>query len=248
MTDFNERITNLPPKYQKVVNNRKEEFLSEIINDTLLYREALKDNIHKDKEVKKLIEEARKKILIARLLKDKVDDEIVITDEDIEIFYEANRNLYMSPEIMRVSHILVPTSEEAETILKAIKEGSSFEDMARAKSVDPTAQRGGDIGYFPKGQLMPEFENACAELDIGETSGVVKTALGYHIIRLTDRKPPKLRPIEDVSEDIKARLHNIKRQELFGKLLKRLRSETEIHINNDLLVDSGNKKDPDKGS
>jgi len=238
IADFNERIRNLPPKYQEVVNKRKEQFLEEIINDTLLYREAKKNDLHKDKEVQKVIEEAKKKVLIARLLKDKVDDAIVISDEDILIFYDANQKRYMSPEIMRVSHILVHSPEEAESILAEIKAGNTFEDMARAKSVDPTAQRGGDIGYFPKGQLMPEFEQACSELEIEEISGVVKTALGYHIIMLTDRKPPKKRPIDQVTDDIKARLYNIKRQEIFGALLQRLRSETPILVNKEILIEN----------
>jgi peptidyl-prolyl cis-trans isomerase C len=248
VSDFNERISNLPPKYQEVVNKRKKEFLEEIINDTLLYRQAIKYGLHKDKDVKKVIAEARKKVLIARLLKDKVDDEIEITDEDIEIFYQANRGRYLSPEIMRVSHILVHSSEEAEKILAAIEGGSPFEEMARAKSIDPTAQTGGDIGYFPKGQLMPAFEKACAELEIGQISGVVKTSLGYHIIKLTDRKPSELRPIEDVTEDIKARLRNIKRQELFGALLKRLREDTEIYINEKILVNAESKTREENGS
>lgn len=237
IADFNERISSLPPKYQDVVNKRKEEFLEEIINDTLLYREAIKNNLDKDRDVKNIIVEAKKKILITRLLKDEVDDKILISDDDIDIFYEANQKRYMSPEIMRVSHILVHTPEDAESILLDIKGGSVFEDMARAKSIDPTAQNGGDIGYFPKGQLMPEFENACSDLEIEEISGVVKTALGYHIIKLTDRKAPKRRPIEQVTDDIKARLRNIKRQEIFGALLQKLRNETTILVNKEVLIE-----------
>ena len=248
ITDFNERISNLPPKYQDVVVKRKEDFLEEIINDTLLYREAIKNDLHRDSDVKNLIEEAKKKILISRLLKDEVDDKISISDEDIFIFYEANQKRYMSPEIMRVSHILVHTPEDAENILQEINAGSLFEDMARAKSIDPTAQNGGDIGYFPKGQLMPEFEKACGDLEIEEISGVVKTALGYHIIKLTDRKPPKKRPLEQVTDDIMTRLRNIKRQEIFGALLQKLRNETPIFVNKEVLIENKIEKNNENDS
>jgi peptidyl-prolyl cis-trans isomerase C len=235
VSDFNERIANLPARYRDAVNKRKGEYLQELINDTVLYQESIRKNLHKDRDVQKVIEEARKKILIAKLLKDEVDDAIDITEEDVNEFYEINKDNYMTPEIMRVSHILVPSQEDAENILKELARGAKFEDLARAKSVDPTAQRGGDIGYFPKGQLMPEFENACVELDVDEISGVVKTKLGYHIIKLTDRKEPQLRPVEQVSGDIRSRLRTIKRQKIFNELISRLRKETVIEINEEAL-------------
>ncbi|MFH1552817.1 MAG: peptidylprolyl isomerase [Candidatus Omnitrophota bacterium] len=235
VSDFNERVAKLPAKYRDIVKKREEEYLQELINDTLLYQEAVRKSLHKDKDVQGVIEEARKKILIARLLKDEVDDAITITQEDVEEFYASNKNRYMTPEIMRVSHILVPSREEAEDILAELAKGTSFEDLARAKSVDPTAQRGGDIGYFPKGQLMPEFENGCAQLEIDETSGVVKTKLGYHIIKLTDRRQPALRPVGQVSDDIESRLRTINRQKIFNELIGRLREETTVKINEEAL-------------
>ncbi|RKY42987.1 MAG: hypothetical protein DRP85_01275 [Candidatus Makaraimicrobium thalassicum] len=242
VSDFNERIANLPARYRDIVRKRKGEYLQGLVNDTLLYQEAVRKNIHKDKDVQKVIEEAKKKILIARMLKDEVDDVINVTEEDIRDFYNSNRNKYMSPEVMRVSHILLPSKEEAENILEELAGGACFEDMARAKSVDPTAQQAGDIGYFPRGQLMPEFEDACARLDIGEISGVVKTKLGYHIIKLTDRRNPQIRPLEQVTDSIKSHLRTIKRQKLFNELLERLRQSTTVEIDEDALSmqESGN--------
>ncbi len=235
VSDFYERISHLPERYQEIVKRRKGEYLQEWINDTLLYQEALRKNVHKGKDVQKVIEEARKKILIARLLKDEVDDAIDITEDDIREFYRKNRARYITPEIMRVSHILVPSREESENILEELAGGARFEDLARARSVDPTAQRGGDIGYFPKGQLMPEFEAGCARLDVGGISGVVKTKLGYHVIMLTDRRQPKPRPIKDVDEDIRSRLRTVKRQKIFNELLRRLREETDVEVNEEAL-------------
>ncbi|MFH1877803.1 MAG: peptidylprolyl isomerase [Candidatus Omnitrophota bacterium] len=237
--DFEERISHMPERYRDVIKKRKGEFLDDIINDTLLYQEALRCNLRKDKDVQKVIEQARKKILIARLLKDKVDDAIEITEEDIRVFYEENKSDYMTPEILRVSHILVFSREDADDILEEIAKGQKFEDMARAKSIDPTAQRGGDIGYFPKGQLMPEFEMACDDLDINEISGVVRTKLGYHIIKLTDRRSPELRPLSQVKEDIKSRLRTAKRRQIFSDLINRLRKETDIKIDKDVLAGWG---------
>ena len=234
--DFQERIDNLPKRYQLIIKKRSNQYLQELINDTLLYNEALKKNLDEDKDAVKVIEEAKKKILIARLLKDEVDDSIEITDEDISVYYEDNTLKYMSPEIMRVSHILVPKKEEAEAILERLDKGENFDDLARARSMDPTAQNAGDIGYFPKGQLIPEFEYACSQLEIGQISGIVRTKLGYHIIMLTDRKLPQQKPLEEVEEKVKAEIRAVKRQQLFNSLLSRLRGENKIKINDEALV------------
>ncbi|MEA3489120.1 MAG: peptidylprolyl isomerase [Candidatus Omnitrophota bacterium] len=235
VSDFNERIANLPERYREVVSKKKNEYLLDLIDDTLLYQEAVRKNIHRDKDVQQMIEEAKKKIMIARLLKDEVDSLIEITEDDMQQFYGENRKRYMTPEIMRVSHILLLSREDANDVLDELSKGGKFEDLARARSVDPTAQNAGDIGYFPKGQLMPEFEDACAKLDKGETSGVVKTKLGYHIIKLTNRRKPEQRPIEQVAEDIKSRLRVIKRRKAFTELLGRLRKDTVIEINEEVL-------------
>ncbi len=244
---FNERISNLPVRYQAIVKKRKEEFLQEVISDLLLYQEALRKDLDKNKEVLSVIAEARKKILTARLLKDEVDDAIAVSEENVRDFYVKNSDKYMTPEIMRVSHILVLSEDEADMIVEELASGAKFEDIARAKSVDPTAQRGGDIGYFPKGQLMPEFENGCATLDVGEISDVVKTKLGYHIIKLTDRRAPELRPLKQVRDKIKVSLRTAKRRIMFNAMLKKLREETMIEINKKALDSVGKiEKDKDK--
>lgn len=235
VADLDERIANMPPQYQNVIKKRKKDFLQEVINDNLLYEEALKEGFQKDKEALKVIEEAKKKIIVARFLKSKVEDAIKITDEEIQEFYNANKASFMMPEKMRVSHILVPTKAEADELLKKIQSGTPFEDVARAKSMDPSAQNGGDIGYFPKGQLIPEFESACASLKVGEIGGPVKTKLGYHLIKLTDRKPPQERPLADVREAVKNALYASKRKEKFNELLKDLTEKSNIVVNDKAL-------------
>jgi len=234
--DFQKRISNLPERYRIAVMKRKKEYLQELINDTLLYQEAIRQGVGKEEEVIEVIEEAKKKILTAKLLKDKVDDKIVISETDMKEYYDVNSYRYMTPEILRASHILSLNRDDAEAIKLELENGADFADMAKAKSVDPTAQRAGDIGYFPRGQLMPEFENACAVLEIGEVSDIVKTKLGYHIIKLTGRKEPEMRPMEQVQKDILSRLKTVKRQKMFNELLSDLRNGTDIKINEEEFV------------
>jgi len=236
VSDFMKKVKSLPERYQQVVDNRREQFLEDIINDQLLYEEALRKGLDRDRETRELLDEARKKILIASFLEKQVNGKVSVTDEEISVFYQENSDKYMTPEVMRVSHILVPTREEADSIVRELNQGKRFEDVARAKSLDPTAQRGGDVGYFPKGQLMPEFDEACSALQIGEISRPVKTKLGFHVIMLTDRRAPQPMPLERVKEDIRRRIASIKKQELFDETMEKLKAKTRIKINPETLA------------
>jgi peptidyl-prolyl cis-trans isomerase C len=88
----------------------------------------------------------------------------------------------------RASHILVKDKQLANEILRKVKQGGSFEALAREHSTCPSKSRGGDLGWFGAGKMVPAFESACKRLSPGSTSDVVSTSFGYHIIRLTGRK------------------------------------------------------------
>jgi peptidyl-prolyl cis-trans isomerase C len=88
----------------------------------------------------------------------------------------------------RASHILVKDKKLADELLKRVKQGASFEALAREHSTCPSKSRGGDLGWFGPGKMVPAFENACKRLSPGGTSDVVSSSFGYHIIRLTGRK------------------------------------------------------------
>ena len=89
---------------------------------------------------------------------------------------------------VRASHILVKTEAEAKDILEELKNGASFGDLAKDRSLCPSKKRGGDLGFFSRGKMVREFEKAAFALKKGELSDVVKTQFGYHILKVTDRK------------------------------------------------------------
>ncbi len=89
---------------------------------------------------------------------------------------------------VKASHILVPSMEEAERILREISSGKSFEEMARKHSSCPSGANGGDLGFFSKGQMVKEFEDAAFSLPAGKVSAPVKTEFGYHLIKVTEKK------------------------------------------------------------
>ena len=234
--EFNERVAVLPEQYRKLATERKKEYVNELVNDVLLYNEALRLNVDQQPEAQKLLTEAKKKIFITWMLNNAVDKKIKVSDSEVKKFYKQNKDKYKASETMRASHILVPTKDQAEDIIAILSMGEAFDTLAKAKSVDPSAQQGGDIGYFQKGQLLPEFEAACEQLKTDGISAPVQTKLGYHVIKLTDRKPAEQKSFDEVKEDAKMRLQMQERQKIFNKMITRLRKENKIYLNEKALT------------
>ena len=243
--DFDGRIAKLPKRYQDFVNKNKKEFLDELVIDKLLYKEALRKNLQNDKEVKEVYEEAQKKILIARLLKDEVEDKVVLSDEEIIGYYKANSEQFSSPEVLRASHILVKTQEEAKDVLAELSGGRNFEDLARARSIDPSGKSGGDVGYFTREQLVPEIEEACFNMQVGEISGIVKTQFGYHVIKLTERKEPRVKNLSEVRDAVEQSLGRRKKKAHFNEFVSRLKEKSKITINHKLLATISEEAPPE---
>ncbi len=235
LEELDDMIKNLPQQYQQVASSRKEMFLESVINQKLLYAEALNQNIDKDAGVKKEIDEAAKQITIGGLLKKEIEQKVQVSDEDAKNHYEANKEQLKEPEKFRARHILVDTEAEANDILARLKAGEDFAALAKEKSKDKSKEQGGDLGFFSRGQLVPEFEQAAFGLEVGQTSGAVKTQFGYHIIKLEEKQPAKERSFEEVKDSIKQMLLSSKQKERFETLLKDLRAKNNVVIRKELL-------------
>lgn len=228
-------IKDLPQQYQAVTSSRKEMFLESVINQKLLYAEALNQNIDKDANIKKEIEEATKQITIGGLLKKEIEQKLQVSDEDVKNYYEANKEQLKEPEKFRVRHILVDTEETAKDILTRLNAGEDFATLAKEKSKDPSKEQGGDLGFFSKGQLIPEFEQAALGLEVGQISGVVKTQFGYHVIKMEEKQPARERSFEEVKDSIKQTLLATKQKERFEALLNDLRAKNKVVIHKEVL-------------
>lgn len=233
LTDFNERISKLPPSYQGIVEKNRKRYLDEMILETLLYEDAIRNGLEWDDEVRVVLKEARKKILIAKLIKNEIEDNIRVPDSEARQYYEDHKGDFMSQPMWRASHILVSNEKEAQDILSELSRAANFEELARSRSIDGTASRGGDVGYFRTGQVVPEFEKACLELKAGQASGVIHTQFGYHIIKLTDKKESALESYEKVKPAIENELKKMKRSELFDELVLRLKEKYGVQIKED---------------
>lgn len=235
MKDVDERISKLPPYYQNMVKDRKEELVEDMILEKILYEEAVKRGVQNDKEVKEMLEEAQRKIIISKFIKDEVEEKTKVQDKEVEEYYNAHKDEFSVPERWKASHILVKTEEEAAAVLDELSKGAAFDELAKTKSQDASAKNGGDLGYFTKGQMVPEFEEAVMKLEVGQISPAVKSQFGYHIIKLTDKKPAQIQELKDASAKIKNELLMKKKREAFDKLVADLRAKAKIKINKSLL-------------
>ncbi|HKY21585.1 MAG TPA: peptidylprolyl isomerase [Vicinamibacterales bacterium] len=159
----------------------------------------------------------RRKIRFVRISAADLAGTIKVSRADVERVYNERLGSYTTPEQIRASHILLTTEgkqdaavrTQAEQVLKAVKAGGDFAALAKKHSQDASnAQQGGDLDYFARGRMVPAFETAAFALKPGETSDLVKTEFGYHIIKVTDRKPAIVRALSepDVYKEIETQL------------------------------------------
>jgi len=140
---------------------------------------------------------------------------VAVTPDEVQRFYDQNVERYRTPEQVRASHILFKTAgkdeatvrAQAEEVLKQVKSGGDFAALARKYSEDEGSKAsGGDLDYSPRGRMVPEFETAAFGMKPGETSDLVKSEFGFHIIRVTDHKPALTRPLDEVRPQIQEQL------------------------------------------
>ena len=163
-----------------------------------------------------------------------------VSDADVKDFYDKNPDKFKRPEQVRASHILIKTEGDeaakkkarasAEAVLKDVKSGKDFATLAKQHSSDGSAQQGGDLGFFVKEQMVPEFSNAAFALQTGQTSGIVESQFGFHIIKVTDRKAPEAIPLEQVAPQVKNYLTQQRQQERAQAFVKTLRDKAKIEV------------------
>lgn len=247
VTDFEKEIESLPANYKGMVNANKRKFLDDLILQELLYQEAVKKRLEKDKEIISTLERVKKKILAQKLLEKEVMELVKTSEDEIKKYYEENKKDYEMPEQVNAAHILVRVKdgaseaedkaalEKAEGLLKKIKEGADFSTVAKENSDCPSSSKGGDLGYFSSGQMVPEFEEAAFKLKVGEVSNIVKTKFGYHIIKVLDKKESRLKELNEVRDEIEQKLTKEKQKSTFENYTEALKAKAKITVNEELL-------------
>jgi len=223
---------------------KKEEIQSRLDNFKKRFKEEKEYNDYLKQQG--MNEDEMRKEIEREIIVNKYIDEVILKDfksaseEEIKKFYDENPSYFIKPEQVKASHILVSVPEnateeqkkearkKAEGILKDLKKGANFEEVAKEKSDCPSKQRGGDLGYFPKGRMVKPFEDVAFSLKPGVLSDIVETKFGYHIILVKDHKMEEKAKLEEVKENIKAYLDEGKKQELVQKKLSELLPKAKI--------------------
>jgi peptidyl-prolyl cis-trans isomerase C len=246
--DFDRELKNLP-EYLKAMADTpqgRKEMLDTMVIRELILQQAAKDGLDKGAEIDEKLQDLKKRLIVESFLKKKVEAESKVSDEDMKKFYEQNKDKFKSGEQIKASHILVKTEKEAKDILAQLKSGGNFEELAKKSSVDSSSAKGGDLGWFGKGSMVPAFEKAALALKEGQISDVVKSDFGFHIIKLTGKRPAGIRPYEEVKEQIKGAIMPSKQQEIFQKIKEELKKTAKITIKEDVLNSVGGKKEEPK--
>jgi peptidyl-prolyl cis-trans isomerase C len=177
---------------------------------------------------------------------------INVTEEDAQKYYQENPRQFETPEQVRASHILIKPEftdpnvdpnvdpnedkakarakarEKAGNLLKQIKDGADFAELAKSHSTCPSAPQGGDLGFFPRGETTPAFEKTAFELEIGKISEIVETDYGYHIIKVTDHKDASTTSFDQAKNDIIKQLTQKKRSEIAEDYIESLTVSANI--------------------
>lgn len=201
------------------------------------YKKALKQEKLAEKDLREIVERAlvRKKVLDIKI-KPTVKP---VTEEDIEAFYQKNKDLFAE---VQVSHILIKVASDAndqakadakskmQAILAEARGGANFAELAKKHSQCPSSQNGGDLGFFPRGQMVKPFEDAAFSLEKGQISDIVETEFGYHIILAMDRKPKTQSELDEIHERIREGLYEKEVDAALKKWLETVKEKAIIEI------------------
>jgi peptidyl-prolyl cis-trans isomerase D len=164
----------------------------------------------------------KRKVKYAVLDVQAIRNRMQVSAQDVQRYYEDNEAQFSTPEQVRASHILLKTEgkddaavkKQAEDLLAKVKGGADFAKLATQYSEDDTSKvKGGDLDFFPKGQMVPEFDTAAFALQPGQISDLVKSQFGYHIIKVTDKKPANKKTLDEVKPQIEDQLKSQRAQE-----------------------------------
>ncbi|MCK5160742.1 MAG: peptidylprolyl isomerase, partial [Candidatus Aureabacteria bacterium] len=223
----------------------------------LVYAMAVKEGFDKRPEMIEKLEEIKEAMIAQMFVEEKTLADVKITDKEVKKYYDEHEEEFSSPAQVRVSHILIKFDEDvteeqkkedkkkAQKALSRVKSGEDFSAVAKEVSTCPSSENGGDLNFFARGRMVPEFEDVAFSLGVGDLSEIVETRFGYHIIKVTDKKEQKKIDFEEYKDKIKDLLLQRKQGDVLKEWLVKIKSGADIEIKHDIMkkmkVDSEEK-------
>ncbi len=180
-------------------------------------------------------------LTIRKLIDHDLAAKVAVTPQEEKAFYDSNPKLFNQPEMVRASHILIKVAKNAspkekaaalakiKAIRKRIVNGADFATVAKQVSQDPgTKDKGGDLNFFAKGQMVPEFDKVAFSLQPGQLSNIVKTQFGYHLIKVTAKKPAGIIPFDKIKDRIAQHLKTDKLKKEVPQYIEALKAKAKI--------------------
>ena len=181
----------------------------------------------------------RDQLTAMRLVNQQIRAGLLVSDEEVLRFYQQHRDRFMLPPEVRISQILIALDrggellavrEKAQQVYALLKKGERFEELAAKYSDGPEGRRGGSLGYIRPGDMLPQIQKAIERMDKSAVTEPIASPVGMHIIRVDDRKTPQFRPYEEVKEDIRTIVLQLKSEEAYLEWIKDQKDKNYIEI------------------
>jgi len=222
--DIDNVIAGYPAEDQAKMQNPtvRNKIMEQLISTRLFAMEAREKKLNETEEFEDLLEKLKDEVLGQMMVTEIVKD-LKISEAEEREFYEKNKDQFVTEPDVSAKHILVDSEDKALDIKKEIESGSiTFEEAARKHSSCPSKERGGDLGYFQRGQMVPEFENVAFAAEVGVVTDPVATQFGWHLVLVNDKRPVRAITFEEAQEMIHNRLMRTKQKEVYVQELNRL--------------------------
>lgn len=241
MGDVDDALQALPKRVQDVYSKpgKKAEFIQHYVNNRILLRKAKNLGYDKDPEVRKQVETAQTELVVGAFLKKEIQDKVQVTDSELELFYKVNQDRYREPGRARIAHILVPDEKTAAGLVEKALAGADFADLAKEHSKDgDTRGSGGEApGWLVQGGALaplPKAEGLSEAMFALEPGALcpkpIKSARGWHAVKLLQKSPARVKPLSEVKEQVQAAYRSQKQQEALVRLLGEAQEQLKVQI------------------
>ncbi len=227
-----EKVLNSIPQEQAMQmqgEEGKKRLLNELIAGEMFYLDAVENELDKEEEFKNILKETKENLL-QRYAVQKIMEDVDVNDEEIKETYNQNKDNFMDQEKVSAKHILVDDEEKSKEIKEEIDNGMDFSDAAAKYSSCPSSKKGGRLGEFGRGQMVPEFEEVAFNMEEGEISDPVKSQFGYHIIQLDEKIPAKQKTYYEVEDQIKQELLQQKQFQIYNDNVQKLKGKYNVEM------------------